>query len=119
MPEVEIKIPTNTELLETLTPNLTKEDSIPPVEEEVIEADVETTPAPQPEQVDEPEKLEVDEVEDEKQIPKEIFSQKLLDELGCGVNPHALECLGRSTKNIGKPAHETSDKDPSTTPTTD
>jgi len=99
-----------------------------------VEAEVEVTPAPQPEQVDEPEKLEikiptneellkelieVNEVEDEKQIPKEIFSQKLLDELQCGVNPHALECLGRSTRNIGKPAHETSDKDPSTSTATD
>jgi curli production assembly/transport component CsgG len=53
----------------------------------------------------------------EKEIPKEIFSQKLLDEIQCGVTPHSLECLGRSTKNIGKPAHETSDKDPVTTPT--
>ena len=88
-PEIEIKVPTNTELLEELT--------------EVLD------------------KINKDEVEAEKQgeIPKEVFSQKLLDELQCDANPHALDCLGRSTKNIGKPAHESSEKDPVTTPTTD
>ena len=61
--------------------------------------EAETTPAPQPEQVDEPEKLEVSEVEAEKQkIPKEVFTQKLLDELECGVNPHKLMCLEKNEK---------------------
>ena len=35
-------------------------------------------------------------VEDEvvkEEIPKEVFTQKLLDELECGVNPHKLMCL--------------------------
>ena len=48
---------------------------------------------------------EESEVEAEKQsIPKEVFTQKLLDELECGVNPHKLKCLEKS-------ANETSDKD--------
>ena len=72
--------------------------------------EAETTPAPQPEQVDEPEKLEVNEVEAVKQsIPKEVFTQKLLDELECGVNPHKLMCLEKS--------NETSDTDTDTTHT--
>ena len=29
----------------------------------------------------------------EQEIPKEVFTQKLLDELECGVNPHKLMCL--------------------------
>ena len=63
------------------------------------EVEAETTPAPQPEQVDEPEKLEVNEVEAVKQsIPKEVFTQKLLDELECGVNPHKLMCLEKNEK---------------------
>ena len=63
------------------------------------EVEAETTPAPQPEQVDEPEKLEVNEVEAVKQsIPKEVFTQKLLDELECGVNPHKLMCLEKSNE---------------------
>ena len=58
----EVVIPTDTELLEVLTPDLKKVESIPPVENEVIDtpADVETTPAPQPEQVDEPVKVKVE-----------------------------------------------------------
>ena len=102
------------------------EDVVEEILEELIEADketraeikeeaaqpeveAETTPAPQPEQVDEPEKLEVSEVEAEKQkIPKEVFTQKLLDELECGVNPHKLKCLERN-------ANETSDNDPTIT----
>ena len=73
------------------------------------EVEAETTPAPQPEQVDEPEKLEVNEVEAVKQsIPKEVFTQKLLDELECGVNPHKLMCLEKS--------NETSDTDTDTAP---
>ena len=72
------------------------------------EGEAETTPAPQPEQVDEPEKLEVNEVEAVKQsIPKEVFTQKLLDELECGVNPHKLMCLEKN---------ETSDTNTDTAP---
>ena len=70
--------------------------------------EAETTPAPQPEQVDEPEKLEVSEVEADKQkIPEEVFAQKLLDELECGVNPHKLMCLEKN---------ETSDTNTDTAP---
>ena len=29
----------------------------------------------------------------EQEIPEEVFTQKLLDELECGVNPHKLMCL--------------------------
>ena len=62
LPKIEIVIPTDTELLEVLTPDLKKVESRPPVENEVIDtpADVETTPAPQPEQVDEPVKVKVE-----------------------------------------------------------
>ena len=62
MPEIEIEIPTDTELLEVLTPDLKKIESIPEVENEVIDtpADAETTPAPQPHQVDEPVKVKVE-----------------------------------------------------------
>ena len=64
-------IPTDTELLEVTTPDLEKVESIPPVEE----------------------------VEAEKQeIPEEVFTQKLLDELECGVNPHKLMCLEKSNE---------------------
>ncbi len=39
------------------------------------------------------------EVKVEKQeIPEEVFTQKLLDELECGVNPHKLECLEKSNE---------------------
>ena len=44
------------------------------------------------------------------EIPKEVFTQKLLDELECGVNPHKLMCLEKS--------NETSDTS-SDTPHTD
>ena len=39
-------------------------------------------------------------------IPKEVFTQKLLDELECGVNPHKLMCLEKN--------EETSDKNTDT-----
>ena len=45
---------------------------------------------------------------DKQEIPKEVFTQKLLDELECGVNPHKLKCLERNT-------NETSDNDPTIT----
>ena len=40
-------------------------------------------------------------------IPKEVFTQKLLDELECGVNPHRLTWLEKN---------ETSNKDTTTDP---
>ena len=56
-------------------------------------------------------KEEEGEVEDVKQsIPKEVFTQKLLDELECGVNPHKLMCLEKN---------ETSNKDTITDPADD
>ena len=56
-------------------------------------------------------KKEEGEVEADKQeIPKEVFTQKLLDELECGVNPHRLTCLEKN---------ETSNKDTTTDPAND
>jgi hypothetical protein len=46
---------------------------------------------------------------DKQEIPKEVFTQKLLDELECGINPHKLECLEKAT-------NETSDTDTDTAP---
>ena len=71
LPKIEIEIPTTAELLEELETvdneirTETKEKAsqpLPKVENEVIDtpADAETTPAPQPEQVDEPVKLKVE-----------------------------------------------------------
>ena len=54
-----------------------------------VRADVKeeaSQPAPVEEEV---EKLE---------IPREVFTQKLLDELECGVNPHKLMCLEKSNE---------------------
>ena len=108
IPKVEVKVPTTEELLEEL---VEADDEIRTEAKEKAtqpEVEAETTPAPQPEQVDEPEKLEVSEVEAEKQkIPKEVFTQKLLDELECGVNPHKLMCLEKN---------ETSDTNTGTAP---
>ena len=57
-------------------------------------------------------KEEEDEVEDVKQsIPKEVFTQKLLDELECGVNPHKLECLEKSNETSDKDTGDTSNND--------
>ena len=67
--EIEIEIPTTEELLEELVEaddeirtEIKEKATQPPVENEVIDtpADVETTPAPQPEQVDEPVKVKVE-----------------------------------------------------------
>tara|TARA_R110002051_G_scaffold209285_1_gene275146 strand:+ start:1021 stop:2169 length:1149 start_codon:yes stop_codon:yes gene_type:complete len=46
---------------------------------------------------------------EKQEIPKEVFTQKLLDELECGINPHKLECLEKAT-------NETSDTDTDTAP---
>ena len=35
---------------------------------------------------------------DKQEIPKEVFTQKLLDELECGINPHKLMCLEKSNE---------------------
>ena len=57
-------------------------------------------------------KEEEDEVEDVKQsIPKEVFTQKLLDELECGVNPHKFECLEKSNETSDKDTGDTSNND--------
>ena len=46
------------------------------------------------------------EVEVEKpEIPKEVFTQKLLDELECGVNPHKLKCLEKSNETSNTSVH--------------
>ena len=52
--------------------------------------------ASQPTPVKEVEKLE---------IPREVFTQKLLDELECGVNPHKLMCLEKSNETYNTSAH--------------
>ena len=44
-------------------------------------------------------------------IPKEVFTQKLLDELECGVNPHKLECLEKSNETSDKDTGDTSNND--------
>ena len=67
--EIEIEVPTTEELLEEIIEiddeirtEIKEKATQPPVENEVIDtpADVETTPAPQPEQVDEPVKVKVE-----------------------------------------------------------
>jgi hypothetical protein len=111
--KVEVKEETDEEVEELIEEILEIDNEVrAEVKEEASQPEVvaETTPAPQPEQVDEPEKLEISEVEAEKQkIPKEVFTQKLLDELECGVNPHKLMCLEKS--------NETSDTNTDTTNT--
>ena len=41
----------------------------------------------------------------EQEIPKEVFTQKLLDERDCGVNPHKLNCLEKSNETSNTSAH--------------
>ena len=41
----------------------------------------------------------------EQEIPKEVFTQKLLDELDCGVNPHKLKCLEKSNETSNTSVH--------------
>ena len=43
----------------------------------------------------------------EQEIPKEVFTQKLLDELECGVNPHKLECLEKVTNETSNTSAHT------------
>ena len=40
----------------------------------------------------------VEEEVEQQEIPREVFTQKLLDELECGVNPHKLMCLEKSNE---------------------
>ena len=40
----------------------------------------------------------VEEEVEKLEIPREVFTQKLLDELECGVNPHKLMCLEKSNE---------------------
>ncbi len=73
------------------------EEEIEEVLEELIEADDEIRTEAK-EKASQPE-LEVNEVEAEKQeIPEEVFTQKLLDELECGVNPYKLMFLEKNEK---------------------
>ena len=44
---------------------------------------------------------------DKQEIPKEVFTQKLLDELECGVNPHKLECLEKVTNETSNTSAHT------------
>ena len=41
----------------------------------------------------------------EQEIPEEVFTQKLLDELDCGVNPHKLKCLEKSNETSNTSVH--------------
>ena len=43
----------------------------------------------------------------EQEIPEEVFTQKLLDELECGVNPHKLECLEKVTNETSNTSSDT------------
>ena len=43
----------------------------------------------------------------EQEIPKDVFTQKLLDELECGVNPHKLECLEKVTNETSNTSSDT------------
>ena len=74
IPKVEVIVPTDTELLEVLTPDLKKIESIPAVED--IPVDAETTPAPHAEQVKEPVKIE----------------EPLSDAIKCESGPHHYRC---------------------------
>ena len=72
--KIEVTVPTDTELLEVLTPDLKKIESIPSVED--IPVDAETTPAPHAEQVKEPVKIE----------------EPLSDAIKCESGPHHYRC---------------------------
>ena len=78
--EIEIVIPTDTELLEELIE----------VDNEIRETAKESQSKTYAQHHEE--KLA------EQEIPEEVFTQKLLDELECGVNPHKLMCLEKSNE---------------------
>ena len=89
MPKVEVNIPTTEELLE-----------------EIVEVDNELRETVKENQAKtyaqhHEEKLA------EQEIPKEVFTQKLLDELECGVNPHKLECLEKVTNETSNTSSDT------------
>jgi len=47
----------------------------------------------------------------EEEIPEEVFTQKLLDELECGINPHKLMCLEKNeTSNTSSDTPHTDDR---------
>jgi len=89
MPKVEVNIPTTEELLE-----------------EIVEADDEVR-----ETVKENQSKTYAQHHEEKlaeqEIPEEVFTQKLLDELECGVNPHKLECLEKVTNETSNTSSDT------------
>ena len=72
--------------------------------EEIIEIDDEIRTEVKEEVYDDYKKKPEVEVE-KPEIPKEVFTQKLLDELECGVNPHKLECLEKSNETSNTSAH--------------
>ena len=89
MPKIEVNIPTTEELLE-----------------EIVEADDEVRETVKENQAKtyaqhHEEKLA------EQEIPAEVFTQKLLDELECGVNPHKLECLEKVTNETSNTSSDT------------
>ena len=43
----------------------------------------------------------------EQEIPEEVFTQKLLDELECGVNPHKLDVLREVTNETSNTSSDT------------
>ena len=64
--------------------------------EEIVEADNEIRETKK-EEAAQPAPVVEEEVE-KQEIPREVFTQKLLDELECGVNPHKLMCLEKSNE---------------------
>ena len=70
-------------------------EEVDEVLEELIETDNEVR-AEAKEEASQPAPVEDEVVKEE--IPKEVFTQKLLDELECGVNPHKLMCLEKSNE---------------------
>ena len=70
-------------------------EEVDEVLEELIETDNEVR-AEAKEEAAQPASVEEEVVKEE--IPREVFTQKLLDELECGVNPHKLMCLEKSNE---------------------
>ena len=79
-----------------------KVEEVDEVLEELIEHDNEVR-ADAKEEASQPAPVEDEVVKEE--IPKEVFTQKLLDELECGVNPHKLMCLEKSNETSNTSAH--------------
>ena len=72
-----------------------EEEEVEELLEELVEADDEIRTEAK-EEASQPAPVEDEVVKEE--IPKEVFTQKLLDELECGVNPHKLMCLEKSNE---------------------